>query len=154
MAAWPVGLNSMKLPFNLNIKGYLLRHLQVMLFSLGRLWRQPFASLLTVAVIGIALALPASLFVLLENMNSVSDDWDDASQISLFLKTELDDAKVNQFNASLLVWPEIASSVAQTSEQSLAEFRDSSGLGSVLDSLPDGLATTFATNQSFNRTGY
>ena len=62
----------MKKRFSFNIKNYFLRHLQSMLFSLGRLWRQPFSTFLTIGVIGIALALPAGLFVLLQNINNVS----------------------------------------------------------------------------------
>ncbi len=39
------------------------RHAQALLGSLGRLARQPFATALTIVVIGIALALPAALYV-------------------------------------------------------------------------------------------
>ncbi len=35
---------------------WLERHFQTMVGSLGRLWQQPFATLLTIVVIGIALA--------------------------------------------------------------------------------------------------
>lgn len=127
----------MKKPFSFNTKNYLLRHLQVMLFSLGRLWRQPFSSLMTVAVIGIALALPAGLFVLLQNVNHVSSDWDDASQISLFLEQGLSEKKINQLQDKITTWPTVGQLRYQTPEQSLNEFRESSGLGSLLDSLPD-----------------
>lgn len=37
------------------------RHGQAFFFSLGKLWRQPLANIITIAVIGIALALPATL---------------------------------------------------------------------------------------------
>jgi cell division transport system permease protein len=43
----------------MNLPTYLLRHVQAMLYSLGQLWRTPVASMMTVMVIGIALALPA-----------------------------------------------------------------------------------------------
>lgn len=49
-----------------NLPNYFLRHLQVMLYSLGQLSRTPVASVMTVLVIGIALALPAGLYVLLK----------------------------------------------------------------------------------------
>ena len=47
------------------------RHAQALLGSLGRLARQPFATLLTVIVIGIALALPAALCLAVANMRVV-----------------------------------------------------------------------------------
>lgn len=116
---------------------YLLRHLQVMLFSLGRLWRQPLASLMTITVIGIALVLPAGLFVLSENMSSLSNRWDSASQITLFLQKNVSTQQAQQLSDELKEWPTIEQLHYQSAEQSLAEFRQLSGLGQVLDSLPN-----------------
>jgi len=120
----------------INIKNYLLRHLQVMLFSLGQLWRQPLSNLMTVIVIGIALALPAGLYVLLHNIEHVSDQWDDATQISLFLQQDVFPEQAIELNKQLKNWPEITDTHYQSSSQSLEEFRQMSGLGSLLDSLP------------------
>jgi len=118
-----------------NLHNYLLRHLQVMLFSLGQLWRQPIASLMTITVIGIALLLPAGLYVLLQNVNHISDKWDGASQITLFLKQNTPDTQSSQLSSKLQSWPEISQSTYQSADKSLAEFRQLSGLGAVLDSL-------------------
>jgi len=120
----------------INIKNYLLRHLQVMLFSLGQLWRQPLSNLMTIIVIGIALALPAGLYVLLLNIEHVSDQWDDATQISLFLQQDVFPEQAIELNKQLKNWPEITDTHYQSSSQSLKEFRQTSGLGSLLDSLP------------------
>lgn len=119
------------------LNNYLLRHVQTMLFSLGQLWRQPFASLMTITVIGIALALPAGLYVLLQNINKVSDQWDTASQITLFLQQDLNSKQTKNLTEKLQGWPEISLINYQSSEKSLAEFRQLSGLGSLLDSLPN-----------------
>ncbi|MFW5427555.1 MAG: permease-like cell division protein FtsX [Methylophagaceae bacterium] len=118
------------------MNNYLLRHLQVMLFSLGRLWRQPVASLMTITVIGIALVLPAGLFVLSENMSSLSNRWDSASQITLFLQKDVTPQQAQQLSDKLKSWPTIEQLHYQSAEQSLEEFRQLSGLGDVLDSLP------------------
>lgn len=118
------------------MNNYLLRHLQVMLFSLGRLWRQPVASLMTITVIGIALVLPAGLFVLSENMSSLSNRWDSASQITLFLKKDVNPQQAQQLTDKLKDWPTIKNLHYQSAQQSLEEFRKLSGLGKVLDSLP------------------
>lgn len=121
---------------NLNVKNYLLRHIQVMLFTLGRIWRQPLASLMTFMVIGIALALPASLYVLLKNVEQVSTQWDDVAQISLFLNQDVKDAQAQKLVTELKAWPEITAVNYQSASQSLEEFRQLSGLGSLLDTLP------------------
>lgn len=125
----------MKFP-TLNLKNYLLRHVQVMLFSLGQLWRQPLSTLMTVVVIGIAIALPAGLYVLLDNIKQVSEQWDDSTQISLFLQQDVFPKQAQKLNQELQNWPDIAETHYQSSAQSLEEFRQLSGLGSLLDSLP------------------
>lgn len=120
----------------LNIHNYFLRHIQVMLYSLGQLWRTPAASSMTVLVIGIALALPAGLYVLLKNVEQVSSQWDDASQISLFLHHKTTDVRGQQLAEQLLTWPDINAVRYQSAKQSLEEFRQLSGLEDLLNTLP------------------
>lgn len=119
-----------------NVDNYLLRHTQVALSSLGDLWRQPLASLMTVLVIGIALALPASLYVLQKNVEQLSGQWQQATRISLFLKVDVKDGRGQQIAEQLDTWPDIEKVAFRSSTQSLQEFRELSGLGEVLDSLP------------------
>lgn len=51
----------------LNLSNWLLRHAQTAVGALGTLARNPVATSLTVGVIGIALALPAGLGVLVQS---------------------------------------------------------------------------------------
>ena len=120
-----------------NLNNYLLRHVQVALASLGDLWRQPLASLMTVLVIGIALALPAGLYVIQKNIEQLSGQWQQATRISLFLKFDVKDGRGQQIAEQLISWPDIKKVDFQSSIQSLQEFRELSGLGEVLDSLPN-----------------
>ncbi|MBL1319643.1 MAG: cell division protein [Methylophaga sp.] len=108
-----------------------------MLFSLGRLWRQPVASLMTITVIGIALVLPAGLFVLSENMSSLSNRWDSASQITLFLQQDVTPPQAQKLSTEIASWSTIEQVHYQSAQQSLDEFRQLSGLGDLLDSLPN-----------------
>jgi cell division transport system permease protein len=121
----------------LNLHNYFLRHLQVMLYSLGQLWRTPAATTMTVLVIGIALALPAGLYVLLKNVEQVSSEWEEASQISLFLHHSTPDQRGKQLAEQLLTWPDINAVHYQSAKDSLDEFRQLSGLDSLLDTLPN-----------------
>jgi len=121
----------------LNIHNYLLRHVQVMLSSLGELWRQPVATSMTLLVIGIALLLPAGLFVILKNVEQVSGEWQHANRISLFLQDEISDKRVEQLAEQLKTWPDIVDVSFQSAQQSLNEFREISGLESLLDTLPE-----------------
>ena len=77
------------------MKQWLERHLQTLVGSLGRLWQKPFATLLTILVIGIALALPACLHVLVQNVRAASGGWSGALDVSVYMKqsASLADAK-------------------------------------------------------------
>lgn len=119
-----------------NIHNYLLRHIQVMLSSLGELWRQPVATMMTLLVIGIALLLPAGLYVILKNVEQVSGEWQHANRISLFLQNDIADKRGQQLAEQLLTWPDITEVSFQSAQQSLNEFREISGLESLLDTLP------------------
>ncbi|OGI42380.1 MAG: hypothetical protein A2150_04625 [Candidatus Muproteobacteria bacterium RBG_16_64_11] len=114
---------------------YLLRHLQVLFYSLGQLTRTPFASLVTVAVIGISLALPAGLYVLLDNMQRVSGAWDGAAQLSVFLKRDVSERAGLALAQKIRARPEIASVHYISREAALAEFKRLSGFGAALNAL-------------------
>jgi cell division transport system permease protein len=114
---------------------YLLRHVQVALDSLGRLYRNPLPSLMTAAVIGIALALPTSLYLLLDNLHRLSGSWDGQASISVFLKDRVPAAQRDRLAAQLRDWQEIASVRVITPEQALQEYSARSGLGDALGAL-------------------
>lgn len=119
------------------LRVYLLRHVQVALNSLGRLYRAPVASLMTAAVIGIALALPAGLYLLTGNLQRLSTHWDGSAAVSLFLHKQVTDGQAGALVRRLQAWPEIDRVELITPEQALAEFRELSGFGEVLDTLDE-----------------
>jgi cell division transport system permease protein len=125
----------MRLPYFLQI--YLLRHTQVALNSLGRLYRSPLASLMTAAVIGIALALPTGLYLLTGNLQQLSTRWDGAASLSLFLKHTASELQAQALRDRLLEWPEIERIDLISPEQALTEFRELSGFGDALDALEE-----------------
>lgn len=117
------------------LKAYGEHHLQALLQSLGRLVRNPLSSAMTVAVIGIALALPAGLHVILKNVQEVSAGWDNAAQISLFLRRSLADDRVQGLVSELKAMPEIAGVTYVSPDQALDEFQRLSGFGNALNAL-------------------
>lgn len=112
-----------------------LRHLQVAMGSLGRLVATPFASLMTSAVLAIALALPTVLHVALNNAEQVSGQWQQSAQISVFLRLDAQLTQAQQLQQALLRRSEIAEVALIDREQALAEFRELSGFGAALDYL-------------------
>lgn len=116
------------------LQSWLTRHLQTFFYTLGLLARAPLASFMTAAVIGMALALPAGLYMLLHNVQDATRGWDGGNEISLFLELEVDDAEAEAIAGKLHDWPEVATARVITRRQALEEFRALSGFAEVMDS--------------------
>lgn len=114
---------------------YALHHRQVARDSLLRMLRKPFGSLATWLVIGIALALPGGLYVAIDNLERLSTTWDGAPQISLFLHLNVDDEAARVLSEKLARRGDVAQAQMISREQALAEFRQQSGFGNVVDQL-------------------
>ncbi|HXG27834.1 MAG TPA: permease-like cell division protein FtsX [Nevskiales bacterium] len=116
---------------------YLREHLRVLLFTLRRLLRNPGGSLLTAAAIGITLALPAGLHVLLQNISTLSYSWESSVQASLFLRDSVSEADGQKLARELAKRPGVADAQYISRAQALAEFRQLSGFGEALDVLQE-----------------
>jgi cell division transport system permease protein len=117
------------------IQAYGINHLHVFFASLGRIWRAPFASLMTASVIGIALALPAGFYTLLQNLQQLSGGWDGAARISLYLKDKVEPDRAEQLAGQLGSDSRIDKVRVIDKEAALAEFKTLSGFGDALDAL-------------------
>ncbi|MCP3670815.1 MAG: cell division protein FtsX [Gammaproteobacteria bacterium] len=118
-----------------HINIWAMRHLQALLFSLGRLSRAPLSSLMTVAVLSIALAFPTGLKLLLDNAQRLSGSLDNSANISIFLKQNLNNAKLSGITEQLKLKNSIATVQLITPEEALEEFRRNSGFAEALDTL-------------------
>lgn len=112
-----------------------LRHLQVFFYSLGKMSRQPLSTLMTAAVIGIALALPSGLHLILKNAELLSGSWDGATQISLFLKRNISDKEATLLAKRIRRLPAVDKVRFISREDALREFRQLSGFGDALKAL-------------------
>jgi len=119
----------------LRLHVWLQRHAQVALASLGRLFDTPLATLMTCAVIGIALALPLGLHLLLDNLQEVTGGWESGASISLFLKQEVSDQQARELAAKLRNHKRIERVRMIGRQAALEEFRRLSGFGQALEEL-------------------
>ncbi len=117
------------------MKNYVLRHMQVFFYSIGELARAPFATITTIAVIGITLALPAALYVLLGNLQRAATGWDTGAQISLFLKLNSSENTAHALADQIRAMPEVGHVRYISPDAALAEFKRLSGFGNALDAL-------------------
>lgn len=114
---------------------WLQRHAQVALSSLGRLFNNSLASFMTCAVIGIALALPIGLHVILNNLQTISGGWDSGASISLFLEQSVSDEQAAALAQKLRLHQRIESVELVRKDAALAEFRRLSGFAEALEAL-------------------
>lgn len=114
---------------------YLLRHIQVLLAALGQMARAPLATLLTLTVIGITLALPSGLYVMLDNLERLSAGWDRGAQASLFLKRNVTEAGAQKLAQQIRAMPSVATVDYISREAAFAEFKKQSGFGAALNAL-------------------
>ena len=124
-----------KIQRNAPLKAYFLHHIRVFISSLGELTRRPIASMMTITVIAIALALPSGMYLLLHNVNQISADWDSSAQMSLFIKDNISEKKVERLASRLNLRNDIESTKIITPEQALEDFVRISGFGDALNSL-------------------
>lgn len=117
------------------IRAWAVRHLQVFFYTLGQLARTPFATLMTVAVIAVALALPTGLYVLVGNVKRMSTGWDGAARISVFLKKDVNTRQAKSLADKYRRDAEVASVDYLSPQAALDEFRRLSGLGAAVGEL-------------------
>ena len=120
---------------NRNPVTWLLRHAQMSLSSLGRLSRNPVATVMTAAVIGIALALPSGLHLLVANVSQLSSSWDGSASISLFLNQDVSDAQAETVRHQVSMRGDVAETQLIGRDQALDEFRRLSGFGEAIELL-------------------
>lgn len=112
-------------------------HLQALLGSLGRLARNPLSTLLTLTVIALALALPASLRLLVSNAQAATGNFGSAIELSVYFKTGVPLAKAQQLADAARARPEVAQVTLISADQGLQDFRTYSGFGDALAALKE-----------------
>lgn len=119
------------------LSNWSMRHLQTFIASLGRLSAAPLATLMTAGVIGVALSMPAGLYVILGGVNALADGWEISAGITLFLKKDLEERRAAELTASLRARPEVNTVTFIPARDALLEFRQYSGLHDALDILEE-----------------
>jgi cell division transport system permease protein len=121
----------------MSISAYFARHAQVLVGSLGRIVHQPFATLMTMGVIAVALALPLFLSLLLQNARIATGNWNEAYDLSVYMDKKASAGRVQSLAKQLRQRSDVAAVRIITAEQAFAEFRNASGFGRALDGLSD-----------------
>jgi len=120
-----------------NVRAWRTHHRDCCADSLRRLAQRPLATLLTLAVLALALTLPLLLWLLLDNARALGGSIEDARAVSVFLKPDLDAVAVQAMAEQLRGRSDVARVEVKTPEQGLEEFRSRSGFADALKLLHD-----------------
>jgi cell division transport system permease protein len=105
--------------------------------ALSRLVRQPFASLMTILVIAVTLALPAAMHLIIKNVQSISGSWESALDFSVYLKTGTSVEDAGRVGELIGQRADVQAVTLIAADQALEEFKTQSGFGAALDHLAD-----------------
>src|SRR3954463_8525955 len=119
----------------MSLGSYATRHAQACIGALGRLARNPLASVLTLVVIAVALALPMSLTLLVTNARIATGDFKNAVDLSVYFKTGTALSQAEQLAKNARARAGVADVELIPADKALDEFRAYSGFGNALEAL-------------------
>ena len=105
--------------------------------SLRRLGTRPLGSLLTIAVMGLALALPLAFYLLLGNVQKLGDALGQGQAISVFMQPGQTAQQAQMLASQLGDRPEVAAVVVKTPQQGMEELAGMQGFSGALKTLDD-----------------
>ena len=112
-------------------------HKEAISYSLTRLWQSNLSTWITLAVIGIALCLPSSLYLLLQNLKSLTDDKREVPTISVFIKQNISEQQARDRGELLQEFSQIDKVVLVPRDEALTDFRNISGFAETLETLDE-----------------
>ncbi|BES73687.1 permease-like cell division protein FtsX [Marinobacter nanhaiticus D15-8W] len=131
------GAAAARSPWRQLLESYFLHHRKTAHDSALRLWRSPIASLMTWLVMGIALALPVGLLLLLSSLQGVSAGWESTARVTLYMEQGASTEQLDRLRVQVASRKDVTDVAVITREEALAEFRASSGLADALDYLDE-----------------
>ena len=117
------------------IRAWLTQHGFVFFLTLKRLVSTPVTSLLSVIVMGIALSLPAGIYVFMANLQFISGQAASSPQMSLFLKLDTKKEDIERIKQRLEEDSQIVSFQFVSKDVALHQLQQSNGLTDITTSL-------------------
>lgn len=126
-----------KLSFAHRWRGYKAHHRETLRASLVKMLHEPMQTVLTVMVIAIALALPASLYLTVDNVQQLGSNFESSAQITVFVNKGAKPEAIEGLEKKLNGMTGVTSVEYISAQQALLEFKALSGFGSALRYLED-----------------
>ena len=110
-------------------------HAHALFSSLGRLVASPFASIMTIAVLAIAISLASGFYILVMNLQQLTSNLETSNHISLFLRDDVSDTHASKLADRIRQNVSVQDVKLITRDQALAEFQTYSGFGAAINAL-------------------
>ena len=125
------------------MKQLLLIPIQTLFHCLGRMWRSVWLTVFTVSSVGVVLSLPIGLYTLSESVSTVTSTLKDTQEITVFMSKDASENVIASLQSELVLFPEIKSIQTISEDEALEEFKEITGLHSIIEFVPDNpLPTT------------
>lgn len=121
--------------FGDKLNAYRDLHAHALFSSLGRLVASPFTSIMTIAVLAVAISLASGFYILVMNLQQLTGNVETSNQITLFLRDDVSDAHASKLAGSIRQNASVQDVKLITREQALAEFQTYSGFGAAINAL-------------------
>ena len=117
------------------MKHYLYLHWQDARLALVKMLRQPLGSLLSLAMLAVAMALPVSLYLAASSLQTWVGKLTATPQITLFMELSAEQADLAAVQSSLAAHPRVAGFHFVSRTQALQQLEQNSGLSGIAEGL-------------------
>ncbi len=118
------------------MKAWLTHHLHSLKIAAQRFRDAPLATLLTILVIGVAVAMPSGLYVLLSNLDRAAGGVKPQIELTLFLKTDIPESTSKALVTDLAKQSDVAGVVFISKAEGIRKL-EAAGLSDITAGLPD-----------------
>lgn len=120
-----------------HFKFLLERHLQAAVYSLRVICAQPLAMCATVTVIAVALTLPTLFWILNDNLQTVTHEWQQKAQLSIYVTPSMEEAQMAQTLQVVQAVRGVAKATLKTPQAGLKELEAQEGMQNIMRYLPN-----------------
>lgn len=117
--------------------GFVATHIRQAKASFSSLWHRPLGNLLTLAVIAMALSLPASVYLVGKNVAEVAKGVTSPSSVSAYLQEQTAEARIMVLKDQVEGWDNVQSVRYVSSQQGLNDLSEFSGFEQAISLLSD-----------------
>lgn len=122
---------------SVNREGYFKSHIKHAKEAFVTIWQRPLGSILTLAVIAMALALPSTIYLVGKNVAEVANGASNRPVVNVYLKEGISEARIMVLKDELESWELVKSVDYISSQQGLSDLSQSAGFEQAISLLSD-----------------